>query len=152
MEQIKPDRAAMARFHRQATKQASGCWLWAGPSGADGYGRWRWKPGAPVIYTHIWAYIAFKGEIPDGLEVDHVCHTVAVQSGTCEGGSDCRHRRCCNPDHLELVTKSENTNRQNHANRRKQECPKGHPLSGDNLVVWSDGRRRCRECLRSRVS
>ena len=46
-----------------------------------------------------------------------------------------------------LVTASQNTIRQNHANRAKTHCPKGHPLSGDNLLSWSDGRRRCRACM-----
>lgn len=150
MEQIRPDRAALARFQRQIAKQANGCWIWTGTQGADGYGRWRYKPGAHVMYLHKWAYLVFTGPIPDGMDVDHRCHTDAVSSGACEGGSDCPHRRCCNPEHLELVSRSENTMRQNHANRRKEECPKGHPLSGDNLVVWKDGKRRCRECLRSR--
>ena len=28
----------------------------------------------------------------------------------------------------------------------KPNCPKGHPYQGDNLIVESDGTRRCREC------
>lgn len=31
-------------------------------------------------------------------------------------------------------------------NRVKTHCPKNHPLSGDNLIVLRDGRRRCRRC------
>lgn len=30
--------------------------------------------------------------------------------------------------------------------RAKTHCPHGHPYSGHNLVVWRDGRRRCRTC------
>lgn len=144
------DRAQYARFQRQAKPQANGCIIWVGEQGADGYARWRPAPGKPVIYVHKWAYQTFVGPIPKGMQVDHVCHTRAVEQGACAGGQSCPHRRCCNPEHLELVTGSENTRRQDHANRRKTECPKGHPLSGDNLVLWNDGRRRCRECLRAR--
>jgi hypothetical protein len=100
------------------------------------------------MYVHVWAYTALVGPVDNGMQVDHRCHTDAVVRGACEGGESCQHRRCANPDHLELVTGSENTLRQRHANRGKTECPKGHPLSGENLVVWKDGKRRCRECLR----
>ena len=144
---IRPDRAAMARFTRMVSKQANGCWLWTGTNSADGYARWRYKPGALEMYVHVWSYLVHNGPIEDGLDVDHACHTAAVAAGTCEGGAECSHRRCCNPSHLELVSRSENTLRQNHANRRKTECPKGHPLEGDNLIVWKDGKRRCRTCM-----
>jgi hypothetical protein len=128
-------------------KRDGGCWLATTANTADGYARWRYKPGAVEMYVHKWSYLAFVGPIPEGMQVDHACHTAAVEDGTCPGGLDCPHRRCCNPAHLELVTASQNTLRQNHANRRKTECPKGHPLSGDNLITWSDGRRRCRACM-----
>jgi hypothetical protein len=144
------DRAVLARFHRMLTKQADGCWLATTTNTADGYARWRYKPGAPETYVHVWAYRAFIGDIPEGMQVDHACHTAAVERGACEGGLDCQHRRCANPEHLELVTGSQNTMRQRHANRMKESCPKGHPLSGDNLVTWSDNKRRCRQCLSER--
>jgi HNH endonuclease len=147
---IELNRAVLARFHRMLSKPNTGCWIATTSNTADGYARWRYKPGAPEMYVHKWAYLAFIGDVPKGMQVDHKCHTEAVERGECDGGDDCPHRRCCNPEHLELVTGSENTLRQNHANRRKDTCPKGHPLSGTNLVIWNDGKRRCRECLRSR--
>ncbi len=134
----------MARFNRLISKQANGCWLFTGTDTADGYARWKPTPGARTIYVHQWAYVTFVGPITPGMQVDHRCHTEDID---CPGGEDCRHRRCCNPEHLELVTPSENTRRQRHANRLKTTCPKGHPLEGDNLIVWSDGKRRCRTCL-----
>jgi len=150
MGMLRLDRAVMARFTRAVVKQPTGCWWFLSTNTSDGYPRWRYKPGALEMYTHIWAYLAFVGEIPDGMQVDHRCHTLAVQSGECDGGDDCPHRKCCNPDHLELVTGSENTMRQKHANRHKKFCPKGHPYSESNTVLWSDGRRRCRACLSDR--
>lgn len=148
---MQPNRAELARFQRQAKQQASGCWLWMGTSGThDGYGKFRPSPGKPVYMAHKWAYEAFRGPIPDGMQVGHACHDKAVTDGTCAGGPACIHRRCCNPEHLELQTPSQNTLAQNHAARNKTECPKGHPYSGDNLIVGKDGKRRCRECDRSR--
>lgn len=147
MEQIKLDRGTLGRWNRMLAKQANGCIYYTGTDTADGYPRWRHKPGARQTYTHVWSYLAFVGPIPDGMQVDHRCHTEAVERGECDGGAECPHRRCCNVDHLELVTASENTNRQRHHNRSKLECPKGHPYTPENTIVWSDGKRRCRTCM-----
>lgn len=145
------DRASLARWNRQTKPQANGCILFVGKQGADGYGRLRPRPGMKEVYAHIYSWTITNGEVPAGLQVDHACHTAAVERSECEGGSECIHRRCVNPAHLELVTPSENTLRQRHANRAKDACPKGHPLSGENLVRWSDGKRRCRLCLKARA-
>jgi hypothetical protein len=142
-----PDRAEAARWNRQTKPQPNGCIIFIGPSSADGYARWKPRPGANTVYAHVYSYELAVGEIPEGMQVDHKCHT---EDTACPGGQDCPHRRCVNPAHLELVTPSENTLRQRHANRLKSVCPKGHELAGDNVVVWSDGKRRCRTCLKSR--
>lgn len=44
---------------------------------------------------HRVAWQAYRGEIPDGLEVDHLC----------------RNTRCINPYHLEPVPRAENLRR-----------------------------------------
>jgi hypothetical protein len=147
MDPIQLDRAVLGRWNRMTTRQANGCLWFTGTDSADGYPRWRYKPGARQMFTHVWSYRAFVGDIPDGMQVDHRCHTEAVERSECAGGDACEHRRCCEPTHLELVTASENTLRQKHHNRSKLECPKGHPLSGDNLLIWRDGKRRCATCL-----
>ena len=110
---------------------------------SDGYGHFRPGPGQPRHMAHKWAYTAFIGPIPEGMQIDHRCHT---EDKDCPGGQSCQHRRCVNPQHLEAVTASENTKRQRHAGRAKTHCPKGHPYTGDNLILWNDGKRRCREC------
>lgn len=142
-----PRRDEDARFRRQAKPQANGCWMWTGQGNSDGYGMFQPGPGQQRQMTHRWAYEAYVGPIPDGMQVDHKCHT---DDSACPGGRDCPHRRCCNPAHLEAVTASENTKRQRHAGRLRTECPQGHPYSGANLILGKDGKRRCRECDRQR--
>lgn len=67
------------------------CWVWAGRMNRNDYGR-IYHEGDERM-AHRVAYEAFKGPIPDGMLLDHLCRT-----------------RCCvNPNHLEPVTHSENT-------------------------------------------
>lgn len=69
------------------------CWLWTGWVAGNGYGRLGWKGGS--VAAHRLAYQLYRGEIDDGLVIDHLC----------------RNRRCVNPSHLEPVTQGENVKR-----------------------------------------
>ena len=52
---------------------------------------------AKVVYVHRMVYEAFKGEIPEGMEIDHID----------------RNRQNNNPDNLRVVTRSENNKNRN---------------------------------------
>lgn len=64
--------------------------------------------------------------VPQGMVVDHACHSQAATERTCEGGLGCRHRACFNPDHMEIVSQSENVMRGSSGFWNKDECSKGH--------------------------
>jgi len=70
----------------------SGCWLWNGGWNVRGYGKCS-RHGKVWAYAHRLFYTHFVGPIPDGACVMHKCDTPP----------------CCNPDHLILGTRHENT-------------------------------------------
>lgn len=107
------------------------CWLWTGSS-RDGYGQV--KRFRRLHQAHRFAYELLVGQIPDGLELDHLC----------------RIRACVNPDHLDPVTHPENYWRSPIVCGQRDRCPRGHLYSGDNLYVLpGSGGRVCRECTRA---
>jgi len=102
------------------------CWEWTAYKQPKGYGRY--KEGL----AHKFAYDRLVGPLPPGLVSDHLC----------------RNRACVDVSHIEPVTNGENIRRGDHQHRRKTHCPYGHPYSGSNLRVRSDGARRCITCQR----
>ena len=125
------------------------CWVWAGYLNKQGYGRInKTLPNGSqtVLQAHRVSYEHFVGPIPEGFQVDHLCHNSASD---CPGGTECAHRRCVNPAHLEAVTPAQNSRR---AKEKLTHCKHGHPLFGENLYVGPDGKRQCRECARRRGS
>lgn len=109
----------------------SGCLEWKGTT-SQGRGHFGLHhEGKPyTILAHRFAWIAWVGPIPEGLELDHLC----------------RNPLCVNPAHLEPVTRAENLRRRDEA-RRKTHCKQGHAMTPDNVVVVS-GVRRCLTCKR----
>lgn len=94
-----------------------------------------------VQYVHRVLYESFIGPIEADLQLDHLC----------------RVPLCVNPWHMESVTGDENNRRSNSAtaqNARKTECLRGHPLTGENLRVYTskDGhvQRICLNCANIR--
>lgn len=121
------------RFWAKVKIADNGCWEWQAQINQDGYGMFARGHQRGLVSAHRWAYGNTVGPVPQGLELDHLC----------------RNRRCVNPLHLEPVTKADNQRRGLSPwgiNSRKTHCKRGHPLSGDNLIVHRDGGRQCYEC------
>lgn len=113
----------------------TGCWIWTGPLDTYGYGQARMTGRTPIAHRVV--YTDVVGAIPEGLELDHLC----------------RVRACVNPAHLEPVTHRVNVLRGKGiaaVAADTKSCPQGHPYDGRNLLVFSDGKRRCRACRNAR--
>jgi hypothetical protein len=124
------------------------CWPWTGYITKRGYGQFcidrHSSSGA-----HRLAYILTVGRIPDGLQIDHMCH----ERRECQLGNNCPHRRCCNPAHLKPATNRVNALRGNAptaVNARKTHCIRKHEFTPANTRINRDGGRSCRACERIR--
>lgn len=122
------------RLLRRVTIDDDECWRWCGSIESNGYGRMRVDGRRSMI--HRVAYEVMVGPIPEGLTIDHLCGV----------------RNCINPDHLEAVTRGENSRRSSHrlmVSHRTDRCGADlHDLTGDNVYLRKDrpGRRECRAC------
>jgi hypothetical protein len=119
-----------------------GCWTLSANLNAGGYTKVNIQKKQLLLHRLV------MGEIPVGMDVDHVCHNEAASKGTCTGGLTCRHRRCFNPEHLRFATRSENLSAGSKAFWNKPACPSGHPRSKENMFVDTYGRPVCKPCHR----
>ena len=120
----------VTRFESRLAQSGS-CWIWTGGKDSSGYGSF--KVGGRRVGVHRWSFEYHVGEIPPGLQLDHIC----------------RNRACVNPAHLEPVTSRVNTLRgTGRAARqaRQTHCKRGHEFTETNTRVW----RRMRRCLTCR--
>lgn len=124
-------------------EQTEGCWTWSGINQSQGYGRIRYL-GFDIL-AHRFSYILHNGQIPEGLDVHHECHT----RDNCVGGVACPHRACTNPLHLKTVTRGVNLRQGIHRNSQKTHCPQRHEYTEENTYRYKDGRRACRTCIRN---
>lgn len=122
-------RPAIEKILERREVDANGCWIWPGAVAGGDYGKVRDVDGTLVL-AHRVTWAAFRGPIPDGLEIDHLC----------------RVPRCCNPAHLEPVTPSENNRRK----PRRTHCKWGHEVETHGRTRAS-GRWDCRLCTAERV-
>lgn len=132
------------RIQSRVTIDPGGCWLMDGHL-RNGYALMRDAEGRQRD-AHRVVYEEYVGPIPEGLQLDHVCHTLAKD---CAGGHSCPHRRCVNPAHLEPVTHRENALRGvsfSAANAVKTHCANGHEYTPENTYYRTPTHRVCRIC------
>lgn len=106
------------RFWVKVSKDSSGCAFWTGATVRSKSRLYGVFGALGETLAHRVAYRLFKGEIPDGLHIDHLCSNTL----------------CVWPDHLEAVTAQEN-------NRRSRERGR-HPRRGMTALefgAWAFG-------------
>jgi len=110
------------------------CWRFTGAINATGYGViGRGGRGAGNALTHRATYEHFIAEIPAGLDLDHLC----------------RNRWCCNPWHMDPVTRVVNVSRglraPGYGVASITHCLRGHEFTPEN-TVQGKRQRYCRTC------
>lgn len=112
------------------------CVVWTGTLDRYGYGVFR-VGGGRVTGAHRAAWLARRGELADGLVLDHLC----------------RNRACVNVEHMEAVSVQVNTIRGNGGKKpfpRGTHCVNGHEYTPENSR-WRQRRgyniRECRTCV-----
>lgn len=129
--------ATLERYGRHLRIHGKGgCWEWTGPRTINGYARMSLSKTRHCV-AHRVIYELFRGPIPDGLDLDHLC----------------RVRHCVNPAHLEPVTRRENVMRGESPKIKAHlagRCVRGHEMTAQNTYISPKGVRQCRECNRIR--
>ena len=131
------------------TLDSQSCWNWTGAKVKDGYGvvARKIKGKKYNIFVHRLSYYSQFGEIPNGMVIDHTCHTAEIDS--CK--DVCQHRSCVNPSHLRVVSIKENVKTQRtHSSYWNSEtfgqCRNGHKWEEGSFKVYKSGKRSCNTC------
>jgi hypothetical protein len=131
------DVAGMDRFNNKwHLNLETWCWEWQASKTPNGYGQISATCPTKARYlAHRLSYLHYKGEIPESMIIDHICH----------------NRSCVNPDHLQVVTAKQNsmfavTRDKSHFAFREY-CKRGHRRTEDNIyIIPSSGSRQCLQC------
>lgn len=107
----------------------TGCWLWQGSKNKEGYGQLGRQRAHRYIYTF------YKGPIPAGFHVHHNCHVPA----------------CCNPDHLEALSRQEHHARHTHP-QDAPTCKHGHVRTLETVYITPKGKLDCKICTRESMA
>jgi len=112
------------------------CWVWTGVLSDGRYANFGVTDASGKRRNHRGhglSYSWWVGEVPEGLQLDHLC----------------RVTRCVNPWHVEPVTGRENTLRADGfaaENASKTHCINGHAFDFANTYTRPDSTRGCRRC------
>lgn len=90
----------------------NGCWIFTGRLDKDGYGRLNIRVNGKHVtkraHLVVWEEIEHR-PLPEGFTLDHA--------------AQCVGKACCNYDHLEVVTRVENSRRSQARNPRRPPIP-----------------------------
>ena len=140
--QFYDDRIPMRIWNKVMPEPMTGCWLWTASLTPGGYSQTSWGDKLNKS-VHRVMYETLIGPVTKGLDLDHLC----------------RVRSCCNPHHLEPVTRSVNLKRGEGGDpgigrrrgdqiRARTACIRGHAYTSETPMRIVHGRssRYCMEC------
>ena len=104
------------RFNAKVRMDADGCHRLIACTNSKGYGYF-WDGTRPV-FAHRWAYSAAHGEIPKGMDIDHMCW----------------NKECVNVEHLRITTRKQNL--------ENVSALQGNNTSGYQGVTWHKHARK----------
>jgi len=107
-----------------------GCWEWNGHL-KNGYGV-KMIEGYPRGVHNI-MYQVYVGPVKEDYVVHHLCE----------------NRRCCNPKHLDQVSKYNNWFLGKSTGAlaiREGKCKRGHTFTSENTYINPSGKRVCKKC------
>jgi HNH endonuclease len=115
----------------------TGCWICVAGKNAYGYGVMH--ANGRTIQAHILSWTLKYGPVPKGMELHHMCE----------------NKLCCNPKHLEPITRAAHLMRSRRSlafiNKHKTHCKHAHEFTPENTLLSHDGKqRRCKACARAR--
>lgn len=129
-------------FAKKISPDSDGCWIFTGALNSKGYGCIAVDGDGSIRLAHRAAYELLVDRIPEGMTIDHLCLVKA----------------CCNPAHLEVVGRAENSLRalpdgfvpvQAQRNAGKTHCKRGHEFTEENTRIHpTRGYRICVTCKR----
>jgi hypothetical protein len=108
------------------------CWIWTASTTKRGYPKFKLR-SYTLVLSHRQAYEWWVGPLVPSLTIDHVKEV-------------CNNIKCVNPDHLEQVTRVENSYRQHGVNAIH--CKNGHLRSEWTRSQPSTGKKYCIKCAR----
>lgn len=115
------------------------CWEWIRSLDNKGYGYLEISKHNKTkkIFSHRYSYQAFVAIITSDMSIDHKC----------------RNRKCCNPDHLRILSIKDNLlcgNTIAAKNSTKTHCLRGHEFNEEN-TYHVRGERVCKKCAKIRA-
>ena len=97
------------------------CWEWVAYLDKDGYGKFNLR-GKVVLAHRVTAWqVGLIPSLDSMLEVDHV---------------KCENKKCCNPDHLQAMTKSEHRKKTHASGENDKRGENNHSAKLTEAQVW----------------
>lgn len=131
------DRHTVRLFAEKVSATPDGCWVWTASIGTHGYGNFNITEHGEKksIEAHIYATRLCLPYDQASLDRYHLCE----------------NKRCVNPSHLTLVTKSQHMRLTPRLvpgaySKAKTHCLQGHEFNKANTYIDRRGSRHCRMC------